>query len=179
MADLFPGYTRYFLPHRGAGPNQAMRGGEWNIKQDAEALLNMARERHACVHVIGRSLGTSLALHLAAGQRLDGLALITPFNSIVEVASRRYRWLPVRTMLRDKHEAWRDAQRLACPVLACLARHDKVTIRAHWERLARHLTKQANVHLAECDHESILDDPGTWEAIQAWFTESSRMNDSR
>ena len=91
-----------------------------------------------------------------------------PWQGMIDMLRKSIHFLFVACFTSDRMVPWKF-----------FARHDKVTIRAHWERLARHLTGQANVHLAECDHESILDDPGTWEAIQAWFMQSGQMNDSR
>ena len=170
LGRLFGQHTRYLMPHRGTGPNGHLKGREHNLKQDAEALVAVAKQRHGHVDVIGRSLGTSLALHVAVREKVDGLALISPFTSLVDVAAKRYRYFPVRTLLKERHEAWRDATRMGQPVLACLAQQDRVTPRDLWERLACHFPGQGALHLAhDQDHESILDDLPTWQAIADWF----------
>lgn len=62
------------------------------------------------VFVVGESLGTGVASHLAGqhSQKVAGVILLTPFNSLVTAAGHHYPWLPVRWLLMDPYpsEAW-------------------------------------------------------------------------
>lgn len=62
------------------------------------------------VFVVGESLGTGVASHLAGRhpEKVGGVILLTPFNSLVDAAGHHYPWLPVRWLLLDRFpsEAW-------------------------------------------------------------------------
>jgi fermentation-respiration switch protein FrsA (DUF1100 family) len=49
----------------------------------------------------GRSLGGGVAIHLASRHQARGLILDRTFSSAVELAARRFWWLPVRLVMRN------------------------------------------------------------------------------
>lgn len=60
----------------------------------------------APIVALGQSLGSAVAVHLARERpELDGVILISAFDSIVELASSIYFFLPVRLLLRDTFRA--------------------------------------------------------------------------
>lgn len=62
------------------------------------------------VFVVGESLGTGVAAHLAGRhpQKVTGVILLTPFNALADAAGYHYPWLPVRWLLLDPYpsEVW-------------------------------------------------------------------------
>ena len=52
----------------------------------------------------GESLGTGVAIEVAAEKKVAGVILDSPFTSIVERAAQLYPWLPVRLLLQDRYE---------------------------------------------------------------------------
>jgi pimeloyl-ACP methyl ester carboxylesterase len=75
---------------------------------------------------VGRSLGSSLAIQVAAEEPVSRLVLITPFESILSIAKRTAPFLPMSLLLRDKYESWRYAPRVTCPTLVIAASHDEL-----------------------------------------------------
>lgn len=170
LAQAFPAHTRYLVPYRGFGPNRALISGENAIKHDALRSFDRAASEHATVDVLGRSLGTGVALHVAARRAVRRLGLITPYDSILEVAQSRYRWLPVRVLLRDRFESWRDAIGVSAPIFAVLAETDPVTPHRCWENLKRHLRTPLGVRVVPgTDHTTIVDAALTWQALEDFF----------
>lgn len=80
------------------------------------------------IYVVGESLGTGVAAHLARnhGDRVSGLALFMPYDRLVSVAQARMPFLPVRLMLWDRYdpEAWLKHYR--GPVKIALAGADEI-----------------------------------------------------
>lgn len=78
-----------------------------------DALIAAAREAVALIPadepliVLGESLGTGVAAALAAAapERVTGLLLVTPFDSLASVAQHHYPLLPVRWIMRDRYPA--------------------------------------------------------------------------
>lgn len=97
------GFDILALEYRGYGRSQG-RASEAGLKRDVEAAWNWLVEQRAVpaarILIAAESLGVSLALELAAVQRPAGLILEGGFTRAADVAARRYRWLPVRQMIR-------------------------------------------------------------------------------
>lgn len=54
------------------------------------------------VYALGISLGSGVAGYLSKQRSIDGLMLVTPYDSIEAVAKRAYPWLPVRLLLQHR-----------------------------------------------------------------------------
>lgn len=67
--------------------------------------------------VFGESLGTDVAVQLAAARPVQGVVLDSPFTSMTDIARLRYPWLPVGQLLRDRYETVRHIVSVRAPVL--------------------------------------------------------------
>lgn len=158
FAEKLPQHSLYFLHYRGYG-GSAGAPAESALLADALALFDRVHAAHPHVAIIGRSLGSSLATFVAS-QRQGGamaLVLLTPFDSIVEVAAHHFPYLPVRWLLKDKYESWRWAPRVTAKTLIVEAGRDEVIPRESMERLTQHFApKQATlVAIPGADHNSL------------------------
>lgn len=87
------------------------------------------------VFAIGRSLGSGVAVRLAAERPLAGVILVTPFDSLVAVAKRYYWYVPVGWMLKHRFDSLALAPRLSAPLLCLIAERDEVIPPSHAETL--------------------------------------------
>ena len=109
---------------------------------DAQRLFEMVAKDHPRIVVIGRSLGSGIAIQVAAGNRIERLVLVTPYDSIAALAADRFRWFPVRLLLRDRYESWRYASRIGVPTTLVIAGRDEVIPNESSLRLAATRTCQ-------------------------------------
>jgi pimeloyl-ACP methyl ester carboxylesterase len=116
------------LHYRGYGGSSG-KPTEEALHSDARALYEMVHARHPDVIVVGRSLGSGVAVQLAATRQVTRLVLITPFDSIVNLASRQFPFVPVDLLLRDRFESWRYAPQVTAPTLIIAAANDEVVPR--------------------------------------------------
>jgi pimeloyl-ACP methyl ester carboxylesterase len=72
---------------------------------------------------------------VASARRVARLVLVTPYDSLEEVAARQFPWLPVRWILLDKFESGRHAATIAAPTLLIAAEKDEIIPRASTDRL--------------------------------------------
>jgi pimeloyl-ACP methyl ester carboxylesterase len=167
LAQAFPDHAVYGLHYRGYAGSTG-EPSEAALREDAAAWFTHLRQRHSRITVIGRSLGTALAVRLAAGQAIERLVLVTPYDSIVAVAAGHYPWLPARWLVRDRFEAWKDASRVHAPTLLLLAEHDTVIPPARGHALHRHFKPGiAKLQtLAGTDHNSIAAHPDYLRLLQ-------------
>jgi pimeloyl-ACP methyl ester carboxylesterase len=94
-------------------------------------------ERHSAVTVVGRSLGTGPAVHLAATQPVQRLVLLVPFDSLLAVARGTMPWLPVDLLLLDRWDAAAEAPLVRAPTTIVAAAVDRVVPTRHAVALHR------------------------------------------
>lgn len=140
LAAAFPDYAIYLLHYRGYG-GSAGQPSEAALLADALALFDQVHAAHRDVVVVGRSLGSGVALHLASLRPVARLVLVTPYDSLQEMAAREFPYLPVRWLLQDKFESWRYASQVAVPTLVIAAEHDEVIPRERTESLYSHFRR--------------------------------------
>ena len=133
----FPEHALYLLHYRGYGGSSGSPSEE-AIARDAMSLFDKVYADHPQVVVVGRSLGSGVAVRLASYRPVAKLLLITPYNSLEELAERQFRWLPVRWLLKDKFESWRYAEHITVPTRLIAAEHDEVIPGASTRRLYSH-----------------------------------------
>lgn len=125
FSAAFPRHSLYLLHYRGYG-GSAGKPSEQALFSDALALFDLAHARHQKIVVVGRSLGSGLAVRVASLRPAARLVLVTPYDSIVDIAASHYPALPVSWLMRDRYESWRYAPRVSAPTLIIAAEHDRV-----------------------------------------------------
>jgi len=123
--SLFPDLSLYLMNYRGYGGSSG-RPSETALYSDSRALYENISGSYERIVVIGRSLGTAVAIQLAATVPVDGLVLVTPYSSMTELAHHYYPYLPVRRLLKDRFQAVDHTADIDVPVLALIAEHDEV-----------------------------------------------------
>jgi uncharacterized protein len=86
-------------------------------------------------YVFGRSLGSGVAVQLAAARPVAGVVLVAPFDSLVEVGKRHYPFLPVQWLLKHRFDSISLAPKITAPLLCIVATDDEIIPAAHAKRL--------------------------------------------
>ena len=128
-----------FVNYRGYGASGG-RPGEAALVADGIELFDWARARGDIdgerIAVHGRSLGTGVAVQVAAARPVRCVILTSPFASALDVAREMYPWLPVSLLLRHPFDSAAHAPRLRAPALFLMGEADDLVPRRHSERLA-------------------------------------------
>lgn len=135
FAEAFPERSLFFVNYRSYGGSSG-QPSESGLVADAFAVFDHVNARHADVAVMGRSLGSGVAVQLAAVRPVERLVLVTAFDSLVNVAGEYFRWLPVGLLMRDRYESTRRAAEVSAPVLVVIAGADEIIPRERSEALA-------------------------------------------
>jgi pimeloyl-ACP methyl ester carboxylesterase len=132
------------VEYRGYGGNPG-EPSEEGLYRDGEAALQWLNERGVApstLVIIGNSIGSGVATHLAhdlagSGRRPAAIILIAPFTSLPDIASEALWWLPVRTLLSDRYENRRKLAELRdIPILIQHGSADTVVGDHHGRALA-------------------------------------------
>lgn len=156
-----------FVAYRGYGPSNGTPG-ERELFSDCLALIDDMTIRYSPkeIYLVGRSLGTGVACYGASQRAVQGLVLITPYDSIENVASQAYPWVPVKWLLRHKFLSIKYLPKVRCPILVIYAGQDKVVRPERTRNLIAHIVGEKEVVLLErADHGTVDMFPKYWESL--------------
>jgi len=118
---------------------------------------------NARLHVVGRSLGTGVAIQLVARQDFSSLQLVTPYDSMLEVAKRRFPLVPLSLLLRHQFDSLAHSREVAAKTQALLAETDDVVLPERSEKLiAAWPTPICVQTVAGSTHHNIMGLEATW-----------------
>ncbi len=167
--NTLPRTSVYLIPYRGYSGNPGSPS-EAALFADALEGYDHVAARHANVAVMGRSLGSGVAIYVAVNRPVTRLVLTTPYDSIQNVAQKKYPIFPMRWILADKYESWRRAPAIQAKTLILVATDDKVISRASTDNLIARMKIQPDVVVIEkADHRSITTRVEYAEAIREFL----------
>lgn len=153
---LFDDATLYLVNYRGYGGSSGSPT-ERALYDDATAVYDYLAAAHERFAVIGRSLGASVATYLASMRGVDKLVLVTPPDSIENVAANHYPFYPVSLLLKDKFRTIDYVDTIAAPTLIIMAENDRIIPRESTEALIAAFGDHelTTVTLPRTDHNTI------------------------
>lgn len=168
-----PDHAVYLLNYRGYGASDG-RASARAIVADWLALVSLIEARHpgGDITYVGRSLGSGIAMQVAARRPPARLVLVTPFDSLAAVASdvSHVPRLLADLVLPDRLDSLRVVSSVKGPVLVMRAGGDALVrpprTAALVERLEDHGIDTTEVVFPAADHRSIALDAGYWSALR-------------
>ena len=136
FSAAFPDHSLYLVNYRGYGGSNG-QSSESAFFVDAIAVYDLVRTQHPDIAVMGRSLGSGVAVYVASERPVDRLVLVTAFDSLVNVARAHIRFLPVGLLMRDRYDSASRAPAVKAAVLVVVAGDDEIIPRARSEALAK------------------------------------------
>lgn len=168
FSQAFPAHAIYLLHYRGYGGSTGSPT-EKAIQSDALALFDHVLKKHPNVMVVGRSLGSGVAVQVASKRAVFRLVLVTPYNSLQELAARQFPYFPVKWLLTDKFESWKYAPQVTVPTLLIAAEDDEVIPKWSTEQLYKRFKDGAArlEVLPGTSHNTISLSPGYLKLLQS------------
>ena len=164
------------IDYRGYGGSTG-RPGEAGLITDAKAAYDFIRASapDARIAIFGTSLGTAVAVALAAQVPESGLLLDSPFTSALHIAQLRYPWLPSAILMRDH---WDSESRIAqanAPLLLVHCDADRTVPLAEGMALFAHANEpKTMIVLPGCGHIEIWNGAAREKilrTLQEWLKE--------
>ena len=138
-AHASAGWGWLTINYRGFGLSEGSPS-ERAVLDDAKRIYDWALARpdidSANIVVLGRSLGTYVAIAVAAARKVRAAILATPFDSAAALGEARY-WLPLGWLVQSHYNPGLMAPMVSAPALFVLAEKDQVTPVKNGMALAR------------------------------------------
>lgn len=170
FTGMFDDATVYLVNYRGYGGSSGSPT-EQALYADAVAIYDHLTNVHGRIAVIGRSLGSGVATYLASVREVERMVLVTPYDSIENVASSHYPIFPISLLLKDKFRSIDHVDDVAAPTLVVMADDDRVIPRAHSESLISAFGDHdlTAVTIADTDHDTIDNSPAYAELLEEFL----------
>lgn len=156
------------VDYRGYGASEGSPS-EKALVADALAWFDKAANDFSAkkVFLFARSLGTGVAVQLAAARPVAGVIAVAPYDSLVAVGQHHYPFLPVGLLLKHRFDSVALAPQVKAPLLCLVAERDEVVPAVHSRRLYEAWGGDKRwVALRGAGHNSTDSAPQFWDHIR-------------
>jgi pimeloyl-ACP methyl ester carboxylesterase len=167
------GYSLALMNYRGYGLSEGTPS-EKNLFKDAINIYDYFSKRGELdpgnIILMGRSLGTGVAIYLATQRPIRKIILVSPYDSVVSLARRSFPYLPVSLILKHRFDSISRAPEITIPMLALIASDDVTVPPAYSLRLTEKWGGEYRLkRIAGANHNSIDSNKLYWKSIQEFL----------
>ncbi len=166
------------MTYRGFGGSTGVPSESANVS-DAMRALDMLRDRGvsaADIVLYGESLGSGVAVQVAAAREVGGVVLDAPYTSMVDMAELVYPLLPARFVMTDRYETLRHVARVRAPVLIVHGEADEVIPVAMGRRVKQAAGGPAEIVTFPGAGHSNHHQFGSFEVVNRWIDQLRSAN---
>ena len=125
--SCFPDLDVVAFHYRGYAPSTGSASAEAADRRCPAGLrLRRRALRPDRIIAVGFSIGSGIAAELAAEAQLDGLILVTPFDSLKAVAQAMYPWLPIGPFFEHEIDTASAIAAVQTPAAIIAAERDEI-----------------------------------------------------
>lgn len=162
-------YDVIVMDYRGYGKSTGKRS-ESRLFEDAQLFYEHTAELFPedCIVVYGRSLGCSIATHVASKNEVKKLILETPFFNLTDVAQDRFPFLPMKPILKYKLASNEFIKQVQAPIRIFHGTEDRVVAYDSGKRLfeAVPILDKKMYTIKGGKHNDLNQFDGYWEGIR-------------
>ena len=140
LAELYPSCDVVVFHYRGYYPSGGSPSAD-ALVEDAPLVYDSALEHFNPDRVIaiGFSIGCGIAARLSDERKLDGLILVTPFDSLKAAAQSLYPWLPIGSFFHHDIDAAEALESSRAPTAIIAAANDDIIVPGRTEALRKRI----------------------------------------
>ncbi|WP_321950698.1 alpha/beta hydrolase [Paraburkholderia bannensis] len=175
LADIFlrAGYRAVIVEYPGHGNRPGPRSMKAALAASREAFDATLARWGGPVYLVGESLGAGMASQVVTGNEalIAGVALITPWDSLADVAAQKYPIFPVRWLLHDGFDSIAAVAHYTRPLVIVGAQLDTLIPVVHAQHFAN---AHGNAHLmmlGSADHDDWFGamTAAQWQQVLQWM----------
>ncbi|MFZ5672155.1 MAG: alpha/beta hydrolase [Pseudomonadota bacterium] len=180
-SERFAAYQRgnfgvLFVSYRGYGASTG-KPSETGLVKDARAAYDWLIAQGVnseAIMLVGESLGSGVAVQLAAERRVGAVALEAPYYSAADIAASLYWWLPVHWLMKDRFDSFAYIGKVHAPLLVIHGDEDHVIPIGEGRKLfAKANEPKQMVVVPGATHGAIFS-PDTWALEMRFFDQLVR-----
>lgn len=173
FAAAVPSQNLFLVNYRGYGGSTGTPS-EAALFSDAVAVYDHVHAKFRNISVVGRSLGSGVAVYLASVRKVEKLILITPYDSIESVAKKHFPIFPVGLLLKDKFDSASRVKNVTAKTLILKAENDRTVPTENTDALIQQFPpdRLAVKTLPGKTHDSITSDTD-WLKLVSEFLDSN------
>ena len=164
-------FTVYLVNYRGYGGSTGSPTQD-GLYEDALVVYDALVSKHKELSLMGRSLGSGVATYVASKKDVEKIALITPYDSVLNVAQGKYPMYPIGLILKDKLDSVKNLSTVNnTKVLILMAEGDEIIPNEHSYTLAESIPKE-NVQVEVIkgkSHNSLSHDQKYFDLLNGFF----------
>lgn len=171
--ELPPSWSLLLMNYRGYGESTG-NPSEVALFHDALAIYDHVKMDFPSIAVMGRSLGTGVAVYVSSQRQVCGTVLVSPYDSVRKLAQAAYPYAPVGWLLKHPFDAESSAPAATAPALGLVAERDWIIPPEYSARLLKAWGGRVREHhFAQADHNSIVSEAKFWPIINQFLTEDT------
>lgn len=165
------GIGLFMMTYRGYGGSSGKPSEKANVADGKQAyeVLRAANVPAGQIVVYGESLGTGVAVQVAAQKPVAGVVLDAPYTSMVALAELHYPILPSRFFMTDRYRSIAHIKKVAAPLLIVHGARDVTVPASMGQALYRAAPQPKQIEIFDdaghSDHYAF----GAGEKIVAWL----------
>ncbi len=172
MQAALSGYATYYVNYPGYGGSTGAPS-ETSILHAASDVYKYVSERHDKVSLVGRSLGTGVAVAVASNYQVASMVLISPYDSIASVAASHYPIFPTSLLVKDSFDSLSRSEQVNTNVLVLIASDDQIIPPKHSHNLVASLenasSSRVETQVLENYHHNNIDAHPSFDAYVKQF----------
>ncbi|WP_086380985.1 alpha/beta hydrolase [Caballeronia sordidicola] len=175
LADVFvrAGYRVVIAEYPGHGRRQGERTMKAAVAASREVFTAALAQWRKPLYLVGESLGAGMASQVVKGNEssVAGVVLITPWDSLADVAGEKYPIFPVKWMLHDRFDSVAAVSRYDGQLVIVGAQQDTLIPVAHAQRFAGEHDHARLMLLPTADHDTWMGamTQQDWQRILEWL----------
>ncbi|QIG50065.1 alpha/beta fold hydrolase [Nordella sp. HKS 07] len=170
------GFGVLFVSYRGYGASTGSPS-EIGLVRDARAAydwLIAQGVRREAIMLVGESLGSGVAVQLAAERTVGAVALEAPFYSAADIAASIYWWLPVRLLMKDKFDSFLHIGKVHAPLLIIHGDQDEIIPLGEGRKLFASANEPKQMTVVPGGTHGTIFSPDTWMSEMQFFAQYSK-----
>jgi len=169
------GYSVLLMNYRGYGLSEG-KPSEKTLFDDALYIYDRITGEFSIqpenVILFGRSLGSGVAVYVASKRKVSKLILITPYDSIRNIAQKQFPIIPVGLILRHPFNSMLYVKDISSPTLIVMGGRDRTIPNDNSMNLVNGWKGDCeSVLIEEADHNDIHTYPEYWDAISKYLNQ--------
>ncbi len=120
------------------------------------------------IALVGESLGTGVAVQLAAQKPVGAIVLEAPYTSTADIGAAIYWWLPVRHLMKDQFRSIEHVAAIKAPLLIIHGDTDALIPASHGRALFAAANEPKEIAVISGGHEALFEE-STWAREAEFF----------